>query len=343
MSSETERPKQEGFELEKNIQDNLDRCLAEVGHSNESISKIVVSPVDHYHRNCYYVTFQDSDESRPTYVFKTLDAKKSWDVREDMVRREHNVGIYASKKVPGLKPRLLSGWSSATETDPALVLYSYLGEAATYIEDPEETFVILSNLLPLLVDLHTSTVSPIFGKSLDENERRQEAYLNGIGTEIARFLLNDIDRDGLDPSGKITNLIKEKWIPALDKETIFSLSHKDVTMSNIIIEGEKPISLIDWTYSRWEDPAYDLAYLAFWCVKRGKGHEIMDLINSSMEKYHQVGLYPEKTLPFFLAFKCIEYGRFKGNQWVLVGQKLLETNDMNEAILLMMREEEKNI
>lgn len=343
MSSEKERPKQEGFELERNIRNKLDSCLIEVGYPMEAIAGMVIAPVDHYHRNCYYITFQDSTESRPTYVFKTLDPKKGWDVHEDMVRREHNVGVYASKKVSGLKPRLLSGWSSATETDPALVLYSYLGEAATYIEDPEETFEILSNLLPLLVDLHISTVSPNFGTSLNESERGQELYTAGNGAEIAKFLLNDIARDNLDPSGEIVNLIRSKWIPMLDQERVFSLTHKDVTLSNIIVEDGKPTSLIDWTYSRWEDPAYDLAYLAFWCVKRGKGGEIGELINDSLERYHQVGLYPEKTLPFFLAFKCIEYGRFKGNQWVLVGQKLLETNDMNEAILLMMQEEEKSI
>lgn len=76
--------------------------------------------------------------------------------------------------------------------------------------------------------------------------------------------------------------------------------------------------------------------MAFWCIKRGKGEDIRQLLNDSMQKYHAVGLHPEDTLSFFLAFKCIEYGRFKGEPWLTLGRNLLAINDMDEAISKMI-------
>lgn len=322
-------------ELDTKIKVKLTSCLVEVGHSEEIAGSATLTRVDHYHDNCFNVTINGNDGPGLAYVLKLLDSAKAWDTRENVLRREHDVGFFAAGIVPELKPRLFAGWASATEGSPALILYSYLGEAATYIKDSEQTLEILSALLPSLVKLHTKTVSGEFGKSLNKDGRKGEQYPQGVGAEIVRFLLNDIERDRLDPTGEILGLIKDKWIPVLDKEEVFSLTHKDVTMSNVIVKDGRPISLIDWTYSRWEDPAYDLAYLAFWCITRGRGDEIRNLLNQSLSSYHEVGLYPEKTLSFFLAFKCIEYGRYIGKDWVSLGHDLLNVDSSDAAFSLM--------
>jgi len=336
MRREREGGSEQTFELEAGGKTKLANCLVEMGHGIDAIRDVEIARVDHYHNNCCYVFLSKEDDSDPAYVMKILDPQKGWDVNETDIRREHNVGAFASKIVPELAPRLFAGWCSSNDNTPGIVLYSYLGEAATYVTEPEQTLEILSKLLPSLVKLHVSTSSTVFGKAIEEEERKSEKYEYGHGMEIAKGLLNDIRRENLDPDGRIESVIKEKWIPILDSEDRFSLCHNDVTMSNILVRDNTPVSLIDWTYSRWGDPSSDLAYLAFWCINRGKGEDISELYNLAFPVYNENGLHPERTLPFFLAYKCIEYGRFKGEDWVSLGQSLLSIDDSNEAISLII-------
>lgn len=343
MRREREGSSENPFELGVGIKTKLTNCLIDVGHDIDATRTVEIAKVDHYHNNCCYVFLGKEEDSDPTYVMKILDPQRGWDVNESDIRREHNVGAFASEIVPELAPRLFAGWCSANDGSPGVVLYSYLGEAATYVTEPEQTLEILSKLLPLLIKLHAGTSSTVFGKALMEDERKKEAYEQGHGMEIAKCLLNDIRRENLDPGGQIEMVIKDKWIPILDSEDRFSLCHNDVTMSNILVKDNTPIALIDWTYSRWGDPSSDLAYLAFWCISRGKGEDIRELYNLSFPIYNENGFHPERTLPFFLAYKCIEYGRFKGQDWVSLGQNLLSIGDSNEAISLIIESLKKEL
>lgn len=309
--------------------------LKSVGIDSRKAKNIDLLQVDEYHRNVFFVIDPEAPNQEPLYVVKSLDKNVAWDVVENSVRREHDIAYYASTVVPELIPRTVAAWVAKTDMNPAVVLYNYLGEAASPMMDSNQIKKIAQESMVLLQKIHLNTLSRNYGVSLDDEKRVLERYPAGLGSEKVRYLLNDIKRDNLDPTGIIHKIISKKWIPLLDAQKIFCLTHKDITLSNILIKDGRVRTFIDWTHSRWDDPAYDIAYLAFWSVKlQGQGG-IVSAISLAEPRYANSGFDIASTFPFYLAFKCIEYGRFKGRKWVDLGAKILETDSMTESLDLM--------
>lgn len=314
---------------------HVSRCLESVGFNRSQLELISLTPVDNYHKNVFFVKDVMAPGNDPFYVVKTLDKRIAWDVAEDGVRREHDIAFYASTMVPELQPRTIAAWFAKTDTTPATVFYNYIGETASPTMTPEQILVISQESLELLRKLHLKTISKYYGTSIDEQKRASEHYLNGLGAEKTRYLLNDIKRDLLDPTGEIQQKILEKWIPLLNKQSIFCLTHKDITLSNVLLRNEHVATFIDWTHSRWDDPAYDIAYLAFWAIKHGHADNFMTELSELEPEYIASGIDISSTFPFYLAFKCIEYGRFKGKDWVNLGKSILDTSSQSVSVNLL--------
>lgn len=332
MNEQTEIPKfKHEIFVPQEVLTHAKTCLESLGFNEVDASRVTFEPVDHYHKNTVLLKIP-SETGEQKLIMKVLDKKLAWDVSETGIVLEHDTGHFVGTLLPELPSRTVAGWFSKDDDMPTLVFYHYLGEAATYIEDPEMILTITNESMNLLSRLHLKTISGKFGKSLSENDRENEQYPEGIAAEIVRYLVNDIHRDNLDPEGNIINTIYERWIPILNEPRPFCLTHKDMTMSNIMQKDGHVYTFIDWTYSRWDDPANDLAYLAFWAINFGKGDETKQHLSELIPQYQSSGLEIDKTFPFFLAFKCIEYGRFKGSQWVEAGKKILSTSNSSEAI-----------
>lgn len=309
--------------------------LGDVGVDLHKARNIDLIQVDEYHRNVFFVIDSDSLIKEPLYVIKSLDKNIAWDVAENSIRREHDIAYYASTVVPELIPRTVAAWVAKTDKAPAVILYNYLGEAATPMMDGKQIKKIVQESLILLQNIHLNTISKHYGVSLDDEKRALEKYPAGIGTEKVRYLLNDIKRDNLDPTGKIHKIILEKWIPLLDAQHTFCLTHKDITLSNILMKDGHVRAFIDWTHSRWDDPACDIAYLAFWSAKFKQLDELVMTMSETEPRYANFGIDISSVFPFYLAFKCIEYGRFKERGWVDLGAKVLNTDSLNESLDLL--------
>lgn len=337
MSNNPENPQLSKSEIEipEQMRDRINFGLLNLGFDEALVRQFEIKPVDDFHRNCLEICAPTNQGGEPIFIAKFLDPLLGYDVDEDSVRREHAIGQYASGVVPELKARKLSGWFGATAVSPALVLYDYLGQAATNITGVEETMSIVHDLMPIIVNLHTRTASTYFGQNLNEAQAATRTTPTGIGASITKFLLNDIRRGNMDTSGEIENLIRNRWIPLLDQLNKFSLCHQDITLSNIIIKEGRVNSLIDWTHGGWSDPTNDLSYLFFWALIRGGRQDVESLFESAKQVYSDIGLHPEATMPFYLAFKSIEYGRFKGEKWVEMGRELLKCNSAEEAFSLL--------
>jgi len=292
------------------------------------IGGITLTPVDHYHRNCAVLACTHGNGKK---VIKILDSR-SFDVRKEEILRENRVGLYASKKVPSLKPREIVGlFTDSNHPDvPTVVVYDYLGRAYGEDVSTKELLKVVDVTLKKITDLHKANISPKWGYSLSEKKRAENPY--DIAIETTRYLFNDMTRDGLDPSGKIKGLIENRWHPLFRQVKFFTLCHKDVTLSNIIARPEQDITLIDWTHARWDDPTYDMAYILFWPIMRGEAHKILDKFKRYQPVYGSMGLDICSRFPFYLAHKFIEYGRFKGLKWVNIGHQLLNLSNAEEAI-----------
>lgn len=318
--------------LSNSLKKRINESLADLGFDENQISKISLKRVDDFHKNIFIIFIPSANASSPvTLILKILDPKSDWNITSKGIRKEHDFSFYASKMVSGLESRKVAGYFKKTKNLPAIIFYDYLGQAATKIDDPQKILSIVQQSLPLLTELHLKTVSKHFGKSLNVFQRTKEDYFEGVGMEMIRLLLNDIKKDNLDPQGEISCLIEKKWLPILNAEKIFCLIHKDITLSNIIVQNGKVKAFVDWAYSGWEDPAFDLAYLLFWALKSGQQTATLDLFNSILPLYKKVGFNIETTLSFFLAFKCLEYARFKGERWLKLGRELLGASSFKEA------------
>ena len=310
-----EKARESGLSID-GLRDSLESC----GLGNFSFAE-----VDNYHRNCFFV-FSDG---KPRFVAKFLD--QGWDINLESIWRDQEVNEYASELI-GIPKRKIFKIIEKTGPNPNVVIYDFLGFALR--EDslqPGELVERAKDVLDILKKLHTSTVSPYFGSSLKETRRAEEKV--SVGAAIKLFLLNDIERENLDPSGEAKQLIEEKWQPILDNEKVFSLTHGDVTLSNILI-GESEVALIDWSYSRWSLPSYDLSYLLFWLLKAGEIELGERLFTEAKKVYAAEGFDIEKTCPFFLGQKTIEYGRFKGRDWVDLGKKIFKKDNFADAARL---------
>jgi len=293
--------------------------------SGEKTENFSFALVDNYHKNCFFIF----DNDLPRFVVKVLD--QGWDIDMKSIYRDQEVNEYASNLI-GVPRRKIVKIIEKNGPNPKVVVYDFLGLALREDSlEPAELVEYTKDVLDTLRRLHISTASRYFGSSLQETTRSEEKV--NIGEAVSCFLLNDIEKESLDTSGEAKRLVKEIWQPILDNEKVFSLTHGDVTLSNMLLVGNG-IALIDWSYSRWSMPSYDLSYLLFWLLKAGEKELSIRLFADAKKVYASEGFDIEKTCPFFLGQKAIEYGRFKGRDWVDLGKKIFKKNNFAGAAQL---------
>jgi hypothetical protein len=322
---------QDNSEFDPNLLTELGSYLPRILNDNglPDLTPVLLEPVNNYHKSTAYVYFNRKTQL-PQAVVKVLN-NKNWDNQIDMIQKENQIGVYVEEKIPTIKSRKMKIYQSQDENPTGIVYYEYLGQAQTNLSNTEEIIDLSIEVFELLSLLHFTTISTVPGYSIDEVKRRKENH--EVAKLTCKYLLQDVKRENLDPDHEIERIIYEKWFPVFNQQTLFSLTHRDITLSNIIRMSNGGITFIDWTYSAWTDPTYDIANMVFWTIKTGTNKNlIMKQIIELSNLYKKKGFYIEQTFPYFLARKFIDFGRFRGKEYVEIGRKLLGIQDLETLI-----------
>jgi aminoglycoside phosphotransferase (APT) family kinase protein len=185
-----------------------------------------------------------------------------------------------------------------------------------------EIAALIPKVLDILYNLHSKTISISFGYSLKPKERYTGKGSILFGDFESKYLLADIKRYNIrfDEQEKKDLMQAINFLNETDQ---FSLCHCDATLSNIIWDGSN-ICLIDWTYSHFTEPTYDIAYLIFWLLELKLLNEAQKEIERAFKRYQKLGLEIAPRFLFYLAQKYIEFGRFKGVSYIKQGKQLLK-------------------
>ena len=180
--------------------------------------------------------------------------------------------------------------------------------------------LLADDILEYLYYLHKRTISSSFKKEF--YPRSLKKSFEELESE---YLLSDIQRAGINFSEKEKDSL-ERAISSLGEVELFSLCHCDVTLSNIIWDG-KDVNMIDWTYSHFSTPAYDLAYFFFWMIKYEFINELEKKMRKVFEMYKEIGFNLSAPFLYYLSQKYIEYGRMmegdERSHYIKKGKKLL--------------------
>jgi len=181
---------------------------------------------------------------------------------------------------------------------------------------------VIPKVLDYLYDLHSKTISNSFGYSLKPKRRYTGKASIRFAEFESKYLLADIQRDNIE-----FNAIERKdlmrAVNLLNNARLFCLCHSDVTLSNIIWDGSN-VHLIDWSYSHFSEPTFDIAYTIFWLLEFGFLDQAKEEIQRSFERYQLLGFNIVPRFLFYLVYKYIEFGRFKGVSYIKQGKQLLK-------------------
>jgi len=181
---------------------------------------------------------------------------------------------------------------------------------------------VIPKILDYLYDLHSKTISNSFGYSLEPKGRYTKKASIRFAEFESKYLLADVQLDNIE-----FNTIERKdlmrAINFLNNARLFCLCHCDVTLSNIIWDGSN-VHLIDWSYSHFSEPTFDIAYTIFWLLEFGFLDQAREEIQRSFERYQLLGFTIVPRFLFYLAYKYIEFGRFKGVSYIKQGKQLLK-------------------
>lgn len=184
---------------------------------------------------------------------------------------------------------------------------------------------IISSVIPKVFDylynLHSRTISNSFGYSPNSKERYQKGSVN-FGRFESRYLLADIKRYNIAFNDQETKDLMRS-IDFLNEAELFCLCHCDATLSNIIWDDPN-VYLVDWTYSHFTEPTYDIAYLIFWLLEFKLLNQAEKEIKRAFKRYQPLGFDIISRFPFYLAHKYIEFGRIKGIHYIEQGKQLLK-------------------
>lgn len=202
---------------------------------------------------------------------------------------------------------------------------------------------VIPKVLDYLYNLHSRTISNSFGYSLNPKERCPTKESISFGRFESRYLLADIKSYNIAFNDQeMKNLLQA--IDFLNEADLFSLCHCDATLSNII--WDKPnVCLIDWTYSHFTEPVYDIAYLIFWLLELKLFDQAQEEIKRAFERYQPLGFNIASRFLFYLTQKYIEFGRIKGVHYIKQGKQLLKevpTRSLRELLSSIAKISAKN-
>jgi thiamine kinase-like enzyme len=293
----------------------------------------ILSCVDDFHMNTYFI--QDKT-GKPLYVLKAINPI-SWDNSLLMINRELEISRYAYHIFEDMHPRRCKLLKVDEVNKTGVIVYNYVGPAFTYEQDTDTLNYLSELIYKILYKLHAATISESCG--FGSFTPMYEMSSPHSGDYSFRYLLRDIERDNLDAGLGIRDSIKNKWIPRLDETKHFVLTHSDVTLSNILLNRAKKsaqsITLIDWTYSIWQNPSYDIANMFFWQYKFCGLEKAVDTLVKTVSKYDSLNIEINEILPCFLARKLIDYGRFNDRRLVNAGAEILGLENLEDMIIYL--------
>lgn len=200
---------------------------------------------------------------------------------------------------------------------------SYLKGQSLENSDRQEIEEITPRVLDYLFRLHVSTITNNFGfinTPLDSTQDRFSEF-------EAKYLLADIARDSIPFSVEQRENLT-RTINSLDRVTRFCLAHCDVTVRNTLWNG-KDIDLIDWTYSHYSEPGFDIANVVFWLAECGLANQLEVELLRSDQRYKGIGFDIAPSFLFYLSQRYIEYGRIKGKSYIEKGKILQKYTPSN--------------
>jgi len=311
---------------EKDIDENVFRSVIEYflreRKNKNMIEKIWLEKVSDYHCFTRIAKVRFIDKTEKKFIVKILGQgeRKADKSVKDII---YEIAVLKKIKRLGFSTRDYL-FVQDNINNPVKVAFS----VSTYLEGVPlsdiplyTTIKLIPKVLDIIYSLHSKTVSNYFGY-LSRRTGSQKERKYSFAEFESRYLLADIERENI-----ILNRQEKKdlmrAINSLNEANLFCLCHCDVTLSNIIWNDPK-IYLIDWTYSHFTEPAFDLAYIIFWMLDFGFLEEAKNEIRRSFERYHLLGFDIVPRFLFYLAYKCFEFGRFQGIDYVKKGKQLLQ-------------------
>jgi thiamine kinase-like enzyme len=290
---------------------------------NGNVKTISIERVSDYHPFTRILRVQYLDGKEEKFVIKILKSKRS-NSDKNVLDLLHEVAVQEKLKELGFQVRdyLLIETSENNLLGFPFAIGTYLEGVSLNKESPERIVRVLPKVLDYLYKLHSTTVSNSFGYPDWSPKGRGKKIKDRFGEFESKYLLADIKRDNIEftPSEKKVLL---RAINSLNRAKLFCLCHCDVTLSNIIWNG-RGVHLIDWSYSHFTEPMFDVAYVIFWLLEFGFLDQAEREIRRSFKKYERLGFDFVPRFLFYLAHKYIEFGRFKGKAYIERGKKLLK-------------------
>jgi len=288
-----------------------------------NVKSIFIETVSDYHPFTRILRIQYLDGREEKFVIKILKNKRS-NSDKSVLDLLHEIAVQQKLKELGFQVRdyLLIETSENNLLGFPFAVGTYLEGVVLNKESPERVSVILPKVLDYLYELHSHTISTSFGYPDWSPKGSGRKIEERFGKFESKYLLADIKRDNIEftPSEKS---ILFRAISSLDRAKLFCLCHCDVTLSNIIWNGRE-VHLIDWSYSHFTEPMFDVAYVIFWLLEFGFIDQAEREIRRSFKKYERLGFDFVPRFLFYLAHKYIEFGRFKGKAYIERGKKLLK-------------------
>jgi len=294
----------------------------------KDIKSILLSGVPDYHPFTKILQVHFSDGREEKFVIKILKDKylkdKQWNSDKSIKDILHEIAIQQKLNKLGFTIRKYLFFETTNDNPIGFpfAVVTYLEGGSLNTMSPQTVSFVLPKVLDYLYDLHSKTISRSFGYLL-EPERRYVGETDVRFSEFeSKYLLADIQRDNIEFNATDRKNLT-RAINFLNDTQLFCLCHCDITLSNIVWDGSN-IHLIDWTYSHFTDPTFDIAYTIFWLLKFGFFDQVRKEIQRSFERYKLLGFNIIPRFLFYLAYKYIEFGRFKGINYIKQGKRLLK-------------------
>jgi hypothetical protein len=199
--------------------------------------------------------------------------------------------------------------------DSCFVISDYIPGVVLEQVEIDNLVKISSTLLGYLYRLHSSTLAEKYGFL---NARKDRGL---VGTLETKFLKADMARDGILLGAEASKGFNAA-INVLNRQKQFCLCHCDVTLRNVIWDGNHPY-LIDWAFARFTHPAHDVAHVLFWLMEAGHWDVAFEKYKSVEKRYLSLGFSMDDIMPFYLGQRYIEFGRIRGKEYIQRGLKML--------------------
>lgn len=261
----------------------------------------------------------EGKNKKETFVIKILE--EAFPTDKNVSHLQNEITIQGILKVLGftVKDCLLVKLNSNNPTGIPFAVSTFIEGKNLNVAAKREIPFLVPKVLDYLYSLHSKTLSPSFGY-IEKNNFLEPTLSFGELESI--YLRADIQRDNINFTYQEKKALC-RAIKCLDKAKSFCLCHCDVTLRNTLWDGSEP-HLIDWTYSRFAEPAHDIAHVIFWLADLGLKNQIQKELAYAFKRYQKLRLNIISRFPYYLGQRYIEFGRIKGKDYIEKGKYLLK-------------------